>query len=60
MIDFSITETLIVEMALKDYLRKDMCKSDRNTCEQAYMKVQLSKKGQQIINAIRWERGNDD
>lgn len=47
-IEFSMTETLLVEMALKEYRKKDMCMSDRDTIERACMKVQLSKKGQLI------------
>lgn len=53
MIEFSMTETLMIEMALREYQKKDMCLSDRNICEQARMKLQLSKKGQQIREALR-------
>lgn len=57
MIEFSMVETLMVEMALREYQKKDMCLSDRNICEQARMKLQLSKKGQQIREALRQTAG---
>lgn len=53
MLEFSFVETLMIEMALKDYMRRDMCQSDKNICEQAYMKLCLSKKGQRISDVIR-------
>ena len=57
MIEFSMTETLIVGMALSEYRKRDMCQSDRNTCDQAFMKLQLSKKGQQIKETLRQHIG---
>ena len=53
MLEFSLAETLILEIAIKDFMDKDMCTLDRHVCEQAYMKISISKKGQLISESIK-------
>ena len=58
MIEFSFAEVLLVEMALRHYMTVEMCQSDRNICEQAYMKLQLSRVGKKIRKMLA-EQGDD-
>jgi len=52
-IEFSMAETALTERALHEYMRRNMCRSDRNICESAFSKLQLSKRGREILEAQR-------
>ncbi len=48
MIEFTLAETMMVEMALQSFMAKDMSQSDRDICEKAFMKIELGAKGAEI------------
>jgi len=53
MVEFSLAETLMVEMALQAFLRREMSKSDREICKRALMKVEIGAKGAQIRELLK-------
>ena len=57
MIDFTMAETMMVEMALNQFMKREMSKSDREICERAALKIELNGKGAEIREMLNRSAG---